>query len=99
VGLGWAWARLPGNPERRLPALDPLLGWLAVDGYGFHEGYFHWRRRVSARELPRGLSASARRVFDQGLGRSLWFVEGADVPRAAPIYGAASGSPPRTRGA
>jgi hypothetical protein len=56
-----------------------LLGWLAVDGYGFHQGYFRWRDSVDRRQVPQRLSGYARRVFDQGLGRSLWFVEGAEV--------------------
>src|SRR6185503_18765465 len=80
VGAGWAIARLPwlrSNPDRAIRHFDPLLGWLAVDGYGFHEGYFHWPESIDRRRLPRGLSGYARCAFDQGLGRSLWFVEGA----------------------
>lgn len=80
VGLGWAWARLRARVEKHLAHVDPDLGWLAVDGYGFHEGYFHWPRYIERREAPR-LRGYAAQVFDQGLGRSLWFVEGADVPR------------------
>jgi enediyne biosynthesis protein E3 len=79
VGAGWALARLPWRTAWPPRWLDPLLGWLAVDGYGFHEGYFHWRRSVNQQVTPRGLTGYACRVFDQGLGRSLWFVEGADV--------------------
>src|ERR1039457_1019400 len=30
-----------------------------------------------------GVAGSPRRAFDQGLGRSLWFVEGADASRIA----------------
>jgi enediyne biosynthesis protein E3 len=79
VGVGWAAARL-GWGEGVWRSLDPLLRWLALDGYGFHEGYFHWRRFVAAGAAPR-FAGYSRRVFDQGLGRSLWFVYGAD-PRA-----------------
>lgn len=82
VGAGWVMARLPLSPERYLARLaDPLLRWLALDGYGFHEGFFRWPRAVTRQEVPRRLRGYARRGFDQGLGRSLWFVEGADVER------------------
>ena len=81
VGVGWALARFPRRGERTLGRLNPFLRWLAVDGYGFHEGYFHWRRALEGQGVPRRLSGYARRAFDQGLGRSLWFVDGADVTR------------------
>jgi hypothetical protein len=79
VGAGWAFARLGRRLKPTLARLDPLLCWLAVDGYGFHEGYFHWPRYIEKQEVPACLSGYARRAFDQGLGRSLWFVKGADV--------------------
>src|ERR1041385_5055218 len=34
VGLGWALARLRRGVTPYLVQLDPLLGWLVVDGYG-----------------------------------------------------------------
>ncbi len=86
VGVGWALARLPwlrGDPRRCLARLDPLLRWLALDGYGFHEGYFSWRRFVEREAVPVHLSGYAPRAFDQGLGRSLWFVDGSDAGRIA----------------
>ena len=86
VGAGWALARLPWLRWRVnsfISALDPLGRWLALDGYGFHQGYFYWPDAVSRQEVPRGLAGYARRPFDQGLGRSLWFVEGADARRIA----------------
>ncbi len=81
VGLGWAAARLRLDVERTMARLDPLLRWLIVDGYGFHEGYFHWRSCLTKKLIPQRLNGYARRVFDQGLGRSLWFSQGADVRR------------------
>jgi hypothetical protein len=79
VGLGWALARLSVAPERALARYQNLHCWLALDGYGFHEGYFHWPQRIDRQRCPRGLSADGQHVFDQGLGRSMWFVRGADV--------------------
>ncbi len=93
VGIGWLLARLPGGIQgylRRLQQvgakglsplqkLDPLLGWLAIDGYGFHQGYFHWRKYIQGILPPKNLSGYSCRVFDQGLGRSLWFVKGANI--------------------
>ncbi len=84
VGAGWAIARLPFGMAAVLKRLDPVLRWLALDGYGFHQGYFHWPRSVGKHEVPARVLAHAPyalRAFDQGLGRSLWFVDGADVRR------------------
>lgn len=88
VGAGWALARLRRNAARALGRFDPLLGWLAIDGYGFHEGYFRWPAYVVRQKRPRSLSGYALRAFDQGLGRSLWFVAGADVERVAGLVNA-----------
>ncbi len=94
VGAGWALARLKREVDRYLEGGDGMERWLAVDGYGFHEGYFRpatylgargsdgdddgpGRARPDRTRHPR-LRGYAHRVFDQGLGRSLWFVRGAD---------------------
>jgi len=90
VGAGWALARL-GRPIDEsgptYPRIDaaphPLLRWLALDGYGFHEGYFQPERCFGAHAVPARLRGYARRAFDQGLGRCLWFVSGANARKAA----------------
>jgi hypothetical protein len=86
IGAGWAIARLPWarrNFERALARYHPLYGWLALDGYGFHQGFFYTHQYVGCQQAPRGLSPHAARVFDQGLGRSMWFSQGADSARIA----------------
>jgi len=90
VGMGWALARLPRPLWRRALPADPLLGWLALDGYGFHQAYFHTERYVRRQYQDPSFAwpldarqAAAHRVIDQGIGRALWFVEGADVDRLA----------------
>lgn len=87
VGIGWAMARLP---RFRWPAgdgLDPLLCWLALDGYGFHQAFFRTERYVHEQfeepdfPWPAGdRSGYAARAIDQGIGRAIWFVGGTDVP-------------------
>jgi hypothetical protein len=85
VGAGWAMARLPRPLRSRIQLRDPLLRWLALDGYGFHEAYFHTPQVVGERRPPRliripaGSGHDAAHVIDQGIGRALWFVCGADV--------------------
>jgi hypothetical protein len=87
VGRGWACARLPGSPERAARRSESPLAWLVVDGYGFHEGFFHHRKYLGSPRRPRHLSGYGRRVFDQGLGRSFWFVFGSDAGKIAAAIG------------
>ena len=59
-----------------------------MDGYGFYEGFFSWRRTVEEKVIPSRLAGYARRAFDHGLGRSLWFSTGANVDRIVVTIGA-----------
>lgn len=81
VGLGWTFARLPRRIAPVVDGIDPHYRWLTLDGYGFHQGFFAWPQAVTEQRVPRRLSGYPRRGFDQGLGRSLWFVRGG-VPEA-----------------
>jgi hypothetical protein len=86
VGAGWACARLPWRRwrvEHAIRAMSPHRKWLTIDGFGFHEGYFHWRGAICDRRLPRRLGGYGLRAFDQGLGRSIWFCDAADPSRVA----------------
>jgi enediyne biosynthesis protein E3 len=80
VGVGWAMARVPFARHRLARALDPLLAPLAIDGRGFHDGYFSSRAVVAGRGRPSGLTG---RIWDQGVGRSFWFSQGANPDRLA----------------
>lgn len=78
VGAGWAYARLRLRPWWGIRPRDPLLRWLAWDGFGFHQGFFLADRAVGGQRVERGLASGQRAIRDQGLGRSLWFHECAD---------------------
>ncbi|GIH67826.1 DUF1702 family protein [Sphaerimonospora thailandensis] len=104
VGIGWAMARTPRFRWPRPDTLDPLLRWLVLDGYGFHQAYFHTERYVHRQHQdpafpwPSGGAASpaaraadrayANRAIDQGIGRALWFVAGTDAVRTASLIAA-----------
>ncbi|MDF0531674.1 DUF1702 family protein [Tsukamurella sp. 8F] len=79
VGAGMALARLRRRPERYVGRIDHVLGWAVVDGVGFHEGFFFRQRSIIQQQLPGYLSHTGRELFDQGLGRSLWFSSAANV--------------------
>jgi hypothetical protein len=82
LGAGMALARMRANAEKfRRRLEDPLFGWVVMDGYGFHEGFFAHEKYVTRQRIPRRLHGYSRRVFDHGMGRSIWFSFSADVER------------------
>ncbi|MDN5899303.1 MAG: DUF1702 family protein [Brachybacterium sp.] len=95
VGVGMAAARLRRRPERMVRDLDPVLGWAAIDGYGFHEGFFARRRAIDNQVIPSHVTEIGRPVYDQGLGRSIWFSSAGQVDLVARII---SSFPPYRRG-
>jgi len=87
IGAGLALARLRRRPEPFLKRLDPVVGWTAIDGYGFHEGFFARRRFVREQVVPDHLSAYGRRAFDHGIGRAIWFLAGGNIVEVASTIG------------
>jgi enediyne biosynthesis protein E3 len=90
IGVGWAMARLPRVRWRAIAPHDPFLRWLALDGYGFHQAFFHTKKYVHGQyqaPIPGWPSDYANRVADQGIGRALWFVNGSDVEHVADMIG------------
>lgn len=83
VGAGWALARIPWRRSRILASLDPVHHWLAYDGMGFHDTYFHHRRVLAG--WQRRSSTYAAHAYDQGVGRALWFVAGGSVADVAEL--------------
>ncbi len=91
-GIGWAMARLPRFRWPKADDLDPLLRWLVLDGYGFHQAYFKTRKYVHEHHRdprfgwPDAESATyANRAIDHGIGRALWFVGCTDVDKVVAL--------------
>ncbi|MGC5032705.1 DUF1702 family protein [Micromonospora sp. DT229] len=98
IGIGFAMARLPRPLWRKVvPDLTgtpyyPTMSWLAVDGYGFDKAFFHTARYVTRQEtLPAypwlGRADYFPHAVDQGIGRALWFIHGADCAAVTAAVG------------
>lgn len=85
IGAGLAIGRFGGKRLEWFAARleNPAFRWMVVDGYGFYKGFFSRQRYLEEQEIPAHLSPYARRVFDQGLGRSIWFATGENVDQVA----------------
>ncbi|MFK0252759.1 DUF1702 family protein [Streptomyces sp. NPDC090445] len=97
IGVGFALARLPRPLWRKaVPDLTgadyPQMSWLVVDGYGFDRAYFDTATVVDGQKrLPpypwEGDPDYFGRAVDQGIGRALWFMHGANAPAVAAAVG------------
>jgi hypothetical protein len=56
--------------------------WFAIDGFGFQQALVNSQKYVHLQTLP-PVTGYGARVFDQGIGRSLWFVFNGDIARIA----------------
>ncbi len=74
VGLGWAFAQQLKNPIAYLAELNSMSRYRVLDGYGYYEGIFR-RRRSIINHVKLALEDSvASAALDQGLGRSIWYL-------------------------
>lgn len=88
VGVGWAYARTHLRPWTGVRFGQPLLRWLAWDGWGFHQAFFKPQRVLARHWVERPARGNVRAIRDQGVGRALWFFAGGDPVRVAATIGA-----------
>jgi hypothetical protein len=94
IGVGFALAHLPkliwsrAIPNQAPLPESPALNWMILDGYAFHEAYFKTDKWIGKQYLsPRvpwpwkGSHEYVLRAMDHGIGRAMWFINGADVDR------------------
>lgn len=84
IGVGEALALLRRKPEPFIARMeDRVICWLVMEGYGFNKGFFGRKRYIEEQFVPKHLSSYGCRIFDQGLGRCIWFLAGANVEHIA----------------
>lgn len=83
AGTGLAMSKLSWRGKAIVGALDPFYRWLAYDGMGYHNVYFQQEKTLNSPK--RILTGYASRAYDQGVGRGIWFVSGADIDKSATL--------------
>jgi len=81
VGLGWAFSELNLNFSSFDLNIAPSLKYRVMDGYGYYEGLFKRRQSVRMQQYPQNFSQIALKAYDQGLGRSLWYISQGEVEK------------------
>jgi hypothetical protein len=79
IGLGWAIAKLKVCFLTAVKNLDSRLYFRIADGCGYYDGSFRHRQTVISRQIPVYLPASVMPMYDQGIGRSIWYTAKADI--------------------
>lgn len=83
IGLGWALAQQQLSPTLFFDALKTDYRHRILDGYGYYEGLFRRRKSVLQQLYPEWCTAILLPHYDQGLGRSIWYLSKANIPTTA----------------
>lgn len=76
IGMGWALAQQAAEPTAYLKECPPMMRYRLMDGYGYYEGIFRKRKTIISRQAPDWNDETAKSAYDQGLGRSIWYLNG-----------------------
>ena len=79
VGLGWAIAKLNLPFLAVVNKIDTSLYYRVADGCGYYDGSFRHKQTTMNQQLPGYLPEAIMSMFDQGVGRSLWYTCSADI--------------------
>ena len=78
VGLGWAIAQQRLSDFSFVETLDPFMQCRVMDGFGYYEGIFRKRKTIWEMQVPANLKKTWLHAYDQGVGRSIWYICQAD---------------------
>ncbi len=79
VGLGWAIAKFNFPFLTAVKKLHSRFYFRIADGCGYYDGSFKRRQTVINQQLPDYLPTAGLHMYDQGVGRSIWYTQNADV--------------------
>lgn len=74
VGLGWALGEFGSTDFEVVNAMEAQWRWRVYDGFGYYSGLFKRREAIRNQSIPDCIAAEHHAAFDQGLGRSFWYL-------------------------
>ncbi len=74
AGLGWAIAHQGHTVLPFFETLSPLMRYCVLDGCGYYDGIFKQRQTIKNKKFPEIFHGYLLEAYDQGVGRSLWYI-------------------------
>lgn len=81
VGLGWALASINVDISHYTYNIKPLMRSRVIDGYGYYNALFKRRLAIRTANIPDEISSEQEPSFNQGIGRSLWYLAEGDLTK------------------
>lgn len=85
IGLGWAIGEQDWNVAESLESIDPEMHAKVLDGVGYWFGLFRRRLTIRTQGIPEQITAEFQSGFDNGVGRSIWYISKGDPEMALKI--------------
>lgn len=85
IGLGWAIGEQDWNIDEALEAIDPEMRTKVLDGVGYWFGLFRRRLTIRTQGVPEQITTEFQSGFDNGVGRSVWYISKGDPEMANKI--------------
>ena len=81
IGLGWAIAEQQIDLASSLSQIDSAWQQKVLDGYGYWHGLFRRRLTIRTQQIPTEITSEHQTGFDQGVGRSIWYLSKGNVSK------------------
>lgn len=85
IGLGWAIGEKDWNIAESLKPIDPEMRTKVLDGVGYWFGLFRRRLTIRTHGIPEQITPEFQSGFDNGVGRSIWYISKGDPEMANKI--------------
>ncbi len=82
IGMGWAIAKEKRFPITFLEQINYNMQYRIWDGCGYYDGIFRQRHVIRGQNRFEYIEQKNYQAYDEGLGRSLWYLGKGDVTKA-----------------